>query len=65
VGTIFREEGLRGFYNGMGVNLVRTVPSSALTILTYEVMMQHLTSSGGGGKGDAEDGGEHGTREER
>ncbi|PWN17907.1 mitochondrial carrier [Microstroma glucosiphilum] len=64
VGTIFREEGLRGFYNGMGVNLVRTVPSSALTILTYEVMMQHLT--GGGGKGDEDEGGgEQGTREER
>lgn len=65
VGTIFREEGLRGFYNGMGVNLVRTVPSSALTILTYEVMMQHLTSGGGNGaKGDMEDS-EQGTREER
>lgn len=33
-GTIAREEGLRGFYRGMGVNLIRTVPSSALTILT-------------------------------
>ncbi|MCO5576071.1 hypothetical protein L7F22_029878 [Adiantum nelumboides] len=32
--TIAREEGLRGFYKGMGVNLIRTVPSSALTILT-------------------------------
>lgn len=32
--TIAREEGLKGFYRGMGVNLVRTVPSSALTILT-------------------------------
>lgn len=44
VRTIFVEEGVRGFYNGMGVNLVRTVPSSALTILTYEVMMAHLTA---------------------
>ncbi|UZJ56829.1 hypothetical protein CBS101457_006149 [Exobasidium rhododendri] len=42
--TIAREEGIRGFYRGMGVNLIRTVPSSALTILTYEVMMQHLTA---------------------
>ncbi|SPO38522.1 related to YIA6 - Pvruvate transporter of the mitochondrial inner membrane [Pseudozyma flocculosa] len=41
--TIAREEGIRGFYKGMGVNLIRTVPSSALTILTYEVIMQHLT----------------------
>lgn len=43
--TIAKEEGLRGFYKGMGVNLIRTVPSSALTILTYEVMMQHLSGS--------------------
>ncbi|KIS70324.1 uncharacterized protein UMAG_01495 [Mycosarcoma maydis] len=41
--TIAHQEGLRGFYKGMAVNLVRTVPSSALTILTYEVIMQHLT----------------------
>ncbi|KAN0063356.1 hypothetical protein ACQY0O_004522 [Thecaphora frezii] len=40
--TILRLEGWRGFYKGMAVNLVRTVPSSALTILTYEVIMQHL-----------------------
>ena len=32
---ILREEGYRGFYRGMGVNLVRTVPSSALTILSF------------------------------
>lgn len=32
--TIATEEGIRGFYRGMGVNLIRTVPSSALTILT-------------------------------
>lgn len=31
---ILREEGGRGFYRGMGVNLLRTVPASALTILT-------------------------------
>ncbi|KAK4703786.1 hypothetical protein P7C70_g2428, partial [Phenoliferia sp. Uapishka_3] len=31
---ILREEGPRGFYRGMGVNLLRTVPASAMTILT-------------------------------
>ncbi|SPO22966.1 related to YIA6 - Pvruvate transporter of the mitochondrial inner membrane [Ustilago trichophora] len=41
--TIAREEGIRGFYKGMTVNLIRTVPSSALTILTYELIMQHLS----------------------
>ena len=34
IGVIFRAEGLRGFYIGMGVNLIRTVPASGLTILT-------------------------------
>jgi hypothetical protein len=32
---IVQNEGLAGLYHGMGVNLIRTVPSSALTILTY------------------------------
>lgn len=41
---ILRDEGYRGLYRGMGVNLLRTVPASALTILTYEVMMRRLLS---------------------
>ncbi|CAD6573356.1 MAG: hypothetical protein CYPHOPRED_005128 [Cyphobasidiales sp. Tagirdzhanova-0007] len=39
---IGREEGFRGFYRGLGVNLIRTVPSAALTILTYELLMRNL-----------------------
>lgn len=35
IGVIARHEGIRGFYKGMGVNLIRTVPNSGLTILTY------------------------------
>lgn len=31
---IVRTEGYPGLYRGMGVNLLRTVPASALTILT-------------------------------
>ncbi len=52
--TIASEEGIQGFYKGMGVNLVRTVTSSALTILTYELIMLHLTQleqQGGEGLG--------------
>ncbi|OAV88840.1 hypothetical protein PTTG_04454 [Puccinia triticina 1-1 BBBD Race 1] len=41
---IVQNEGFAGLYHGMGVNLIRTVPSSALTILTYELMMRHLTA---------------------
>ncbi|KAI8887785.1 mitochondrial carrier [Backusella circina FSU 941] len=36
------EEGMRGFYKGLTTNLVRTVPSSAMTILTYEVIVKKL-----------------------
>ncbi|ORY54758.1 mitochondrial carrier domain-containing protein [Leucosporidium creatinivorum] len=39
---ILRTEGYHGLYRGMGVNLLRTVPASALTILTYEVLMRRL-----------------------
>ena len=34
IGEILREAGWRGFYRGLGVNLVRTVPNSAVTMLT-------------------------------
>ncbi|KAJ1342123.1 hypothetical protein BSLG_003302 [Batrachochytrium salamandrivorans] len=36
VRTILREEGWRGFYKGFALGLFRTVPASALTILTFE-----------------------------
>lgn len=32
---IWAEAGLVGFYRGLSINLVRTIPNSALTILTY------------------------------
>lgn len=34
--TVFRDEGWRGFYAGMGTNMIRAVPASAMTLLTYE-----------------------------
>ncbi|KAG0764897.1 hypothetical protein G6F24_004853 [Rhizopus arrhizus] len=40
--VISKEEGLCGFYKGLSTNLVRTVPSSALTILTYELIVRKL-----------------------
>jgi solute carrier family 25 folate transporter 32 len=36
--VILSEEGWKGFYKGFGVNLFRTVPASALTILTFELV---------------------------
>ncbi|KAG0167658.1 hypothetical protein DFQ28_005836 [Apophysomyces sp. BC1034] len=39
---ISMEEGFRGFYKGLPTNLLRTVPSSAMTILTYELLVKRL-----------------------
>jgi len=40
--VIYKEEGIRAFYKGMPTNLLRTVPASALTILTYELLVSRL-----------------------
>ncbi|CAJ0766643.1 14771_t:CDS:1, partial [Entrophospora sp. SA101] len=42
---INQEEGLMAFYKGMSTNLLRTVPSSALTILIYEILIRKLNST--------------------
>ncbi|KIM56571.1 hypothetical protein SCLCIDRAFT_132385 [Scleroderma citrinum Foug A] len=41
---IVEKEGWTGLYKGLSVNLFRTVPNSAVTLLTYELLMQHLSS---------------------
>ena len=41
---IYKQDGWRGFYRGLSINLVRTVPSSAVTMLTYELIMRNLSS---------------------
>jgi len=40
---IIADEGWRGLYKGLSINLVRTVPNSAITLLTYELIMRHLS----------------------
>ena len=35
---ILREEGWRGFYAGLGTNLIRAVPSAMTTIVTFEYL---------------------------
>lgn len=40
--TVLKEEGARGLYAGFGVNLVRTVPSSLVTILGFEAVRSWL-----------------------
>lgn len=43
--SIYRQDGWRGFYRGLSINLVRTVPSSAVTMLSYELIMRNLAAS--------------------
>ena len=40
--VILHEESWRGFYKGFSLNLFRTVPASALTIATYEIVSSSL-----------------------
>ncbi|KAL2913377.1 hypothetical protein HK105_207122 [Polyrhizophydium stewartii] len=42
VKVIMTEEGWKGFYKGFGTSLFRTVPASALTLLTYEILSSWL-----------------------
>ncbi|KAF8475009.1 mitochondrial carrier domain-containing protein [Kalaharituber pfeilii] len=40
--TVYMEEGWRAFYAGMGTNMIRAVPASAMTLLTYEMCSKYL-----------------------
>ncbi|CCH57900.1 hypothetical protein TBLA_0A01000 [Henningerozyma blattae CBS 6284] len=42
--TIYIQEGLRGFYSGFTTNLVRTVPASAITMVSFEYFRSVLTA---------------------
>jgi len=40
---VIKENGWRALYRGLSINLMRTVPNSGITLLTYEVLMRQLT----------------------
>lgn len=42
--SILHQDGWKGFYRGLSINLIRTVPNSAVTMLTYELIMRRLTA---------------------
>lgn len=44
VQKIITREGWRGLYKGLSINLIRTVPNSAVTMLTYELLMRQLST---------------------
>jgi solute carrier family 25 (mitochondrial folate transporter), member 32 len=41
---IFKYEGIQAFYRGLSASLVRTVPNSAIGLLTYETMLRLTTN---------------------
>ena len=41
-GKIWREEGWRGFYRGLGTNIVRVLPATWVTFLVYENVRYYL-----------------------
>mmetsp|Transcript_33615 Transcript_33615/g.85117 ORF Transcript_33615/g.85117 Transcript_33615/m.85117 type:complete len:349 (-) Transcript_33615:1329-2375(-) len=40
--TIWREDGLKGFYRGCATNLIRTTPAAALTFTSFELIARGL-----------------------
>lgn len=42
VRRIAAEEGVRGFYGGLRVNVMRVVPASAITFISYEKILQFI-----------------------
>ncbi|CAE6439050.1 unnamed protein product [Rhizoctonia solani] len=40
---VVKREGWKGLYKGLSINLVRTVPNSAVTLVTYELLMRQLS----------------------
>ncbi|KAK5778329.1 NAD+ transporter PWA37_000421 [Arxiozyma heterogenica] len=42
--TTYRNEGIRGFYSGFTANLLRTVPASAITLVSFEYVRNKLSA---------------------
>jgi len=42
--SLIEKEGWTSLYRGLSINLFRTVPNSAVTMVTYELLMRHLDS---------------------
>ncbi|GAV53895.1 hypothetical protein ZYGR_0AK03970 [Zygosaccharomyces rouxii] len=40
----YQREGFRAFYSGFATNLFRTVPASAITLVSFEYVRDHITS---------------------
>jgi len=40
--VVYREEGYRGLYKGMGTHLIRQIPNSMIVMVTYEMMINYF-----------------------
>lgn len=45
--TIFKKEGFPGFYAGFAINLIRTLPATSVTLVTFEYIKNYLSLLGG------------------
>ncbi|KDD74625.1 hypothetical protein H632_c1174p0, partial [Helicosporidium sp. ATCC 50920] len=45
VRATWAREGLRGFYRGLGPNVLRVMPQSAITLLVYETVLGWFNKS--------------------
>ena len=39
VATVFKEEGHRGLYRGLGTQLIKHIPNTAIVLATYEAVV--------------------------
>ncbi len=42
VRQIYGEKGIRGFYTGFGINLIRILPNTAILFMSYEYLSKIL-----------------------
>ena len=42
--TYFARYGMKGFYNGFAISLIRTVPTGGLSFLVYEMVQEQVES---------------------
>eukprot|EP00475_Leptophrys_vorax_P025855 TRINITY_DN3618_c0_g1_i2.p2 TRINITY_DN3618_c0_g1~~TRINITY_DN3618_c0_g1_i2.p2 ORF type:complete len:120 (-),score=20.99 TRINITY_DN3618_c0_g1_i2:45-404(-) len=44
ISDMYKKEGVILFYRGMGTNMIRTVPTSAITLIVYERALKFIIS---------------------
>ena len=53
--AIFRQDGISGFYAGLPVSLLRVIPNTCLTFVTYELVLRWSRQQFGGTTTDGAD----------